>query len=89
MTNKIKISCESPDYITSRIKIKMSCEYADYISCRIKIKMSCESTEYFSCRIKSKTEGDTFMVNQRAIILDKIKQIEEKYNSKTSDMQNR
>ena len=67
------MSCESADYLSCRIKIKMSCEYADYLSCRIKIKMSCESAEYLSCRIKRKTERDTFMVNQRAVILDKIK----------------
>lgn len=52
------------------------------------VKIASESSEHLG-RIKNKTERDTFMINQRAVILDKIKQIQVKYNSKTFDTENR
>ena len=55
-----------------------------------KTQIVSESSEHLcTSRIKNKTERDTFMINQRALILDKIKQIQVKYNSKTFDTENR
>ena len=51
--------------------------------------MNLQNTLVVLVELKNKTERDTFMINQRALILDKIKQIQVKYNSKTFDTENR